>query len=211
MPSRPSYLLIGVLLATLAAIGLITWIAWYVTQPEPVAAMGEVSSVAVTPSVQIGGPFALTDHMGNSVTEKTWRGKLTLIYFGYGFCPDVCPTELQIMSNALDALKARGESVQPLFITVDPERDTQEFLADYVTHFHPRLIGLTGSKESIAKAAKAFRVYYEKVEDGSSTDYLMNHSSFIYLMGRNGEFLTMFRAGSDAATMARTIASYLDK
>ena len=211
MPFRPSYLLIGVLLATLAAIGLTTWITWYVTRPSPAVQVGEVSSVAIAPSVQIGGSFALTDHTGRAVTDKTWHGKLMLIYFGYGFCPDVCPTELQIMSNAVDALEKKGESVQPLFITVDPGRDTAQFLADYVTHFHPRLTGLTGSDDAIEKAAEAFRVYYEKVDDDSSTDYLVNHSSFVYLMGRDGSFLTMFRSGTDPATMARTIAAYLDK
>lgn len=211
MSSRPSYQLIGALLAALAAIGLITWVAWYLTRPAPIGQMGEVRSVAVPPTVQIGGPFSLTDHQGHAVTDEAWRGKLMLIYFGYGYCPDVCPTELQIMSNALDALEDDAERVQPLFISVDPTRDTVEFMADYVSHFHPSMVGLTGSPEAIAKAAKAYRVYYEKVEDESLTDYLVNHSSFIYLMGPDGKFLTMFRAGTDPATMARTIASYLGK
>lgn len=210
MSSRPSYLLIGSLLAALAAIGLITWIAWDLMRPAPAVQAGDVSSVAIPPTIRIGGPFTLTDHNGRTVTDETWRGKLMLIYFGYGFCPDVCPTELQIMSSALDALEDDAARVQPLFITVDPERDTVDFLADYVTHFHPRLVGLTGSMDAIEKVASEYRVYYEKVkDDSSSTEYLVNHSSFVYLIGPDGDFLTMFRSGTNPATMARTIISYL--
>jgi len=204
-------MLIGALLATLAAIGLIAWVVWYKTRPVPVMQVGSVSSTAVTPTIQIGGPFALTDNKGRAVTDKTWRGKLMLIYFGYGYCPDVCPTELQIMSNALDAMGKDAKRIQPLFITVDPKRDTVAFLADYVSHFYPRLIGLTGSPEAIRKVADEYRVTYEKVEDDSdaSADYSIDHSSFIYLMGTDGRFLTMFNTGTDAVTLARTIKSYL--
>ena len=120
MVSRPSYPLIAVLLVALAAIGLITWVAWSLTGPTPRVQVGDVRTVAVAPTVKIGGPFTLIDHTGRTVSDATWRGKLMLIYFGYGFCPDVCPTELQIMSGALDALDDEDAArVQPLFITVD--------------------------------------------------------------------------------------------
>ena len=108
----------------------------------------------------IGGPFALIDHTGKPRTDKDFRGKLLLIYFGYSYCPDVCPTDLQQIGLAVDGLGADGEAVQPLFITLDPERDTAAHLADYVPLFHPRLIGLTGSAEEIRRAALAYKVYY---------------------------------------------------
>jgi len=209
MPSRPSYLLIGALLTALVAIALISWTAWEMSRPVPVVQFGGVRSVAVAPSVQIGGPFTLTDHTGRTVTDEAWRGKFMLIYFGYGFCPDVCPTELQIMSSALDVLEDDAERIQPLFITVDPERDTVEFMADYVSNFHPSMIGLTGQTAAIQAAAAAYRVYFKKVEDDSSAEYLVDHTSFVYLMGPDGKFLTMFRAGAEPQDMARTVASYM--
>lgn len=209
MVSKPSYPLIVVLLAALAAIGLITWVAWTLTRPAPRVQVGDVRTVAVAPTVKIGGPFTLVDHTGRTVTDATWRGKLLLVYFGYGFCPDVCPTELQIMSGALDALGEDAARVQPLFITVDPERDTVEFLADYVSHFHTNLIGLTGTQEAVNEAATAYRVYHKKVVEDSATDYLVDHSSFVYLIGPDGNLLTMFNTGTDPRTMAQTILSYL--
>jgi protein SCO1/2 len=132
-----------------------------------------------------------------------------LIYFGYTFCPDVCPTELQAMSQAIDGLGDEAGKVTPVFITVDPERDTVEQLAGYAEHFHPRLIALTGTTEQVAAAAKAYRVYYRKVEDESTTDYMMDHSSIIYLMGPNGRFLTHFSYGTGPDKMAEKIREYL--
>jgi len=106
----------------------------------------------------IGGPFALVDHTGKARTDEDFRGKLLLIYFGYSYCPDVCPTDLQQIGLAVGRLGIAGEAVQPLFITLDPERDTATHLADYVTLFHPRLIGLTGSAEQIRRMALAYKV-----------------------------------------------------
>ena len=143
--------------------------------------------------MDIGGPFELVDQQGAPVTDKTFSGRYMLIYFGYGFCPDVCPTELANMAAALDALGSKSENIQPLFITVDPERDTPEFLADYVVNFHPRLIGLTGTPEQVKTAAKAYKVYYAKAGKPGEADYLMDHTSFVYLMGPDGRFLSLFR------------------
>src|SRR3546814_316867 len=113
------------------------------------------------------------------------------------------------MADALDKLVDRAKAVQPLFITVDPARDTVDFLADYVSNFHPRLVGLTGSAEDIAAVAKAYRVFYSKVGDPKATDYLVDHSSFVYLMGPDGDFLTMFRYGTSAEDMAKAIGTHL--
>jgi protein SCO1/2 len=120
------------------------------------------------------------------------------------------PTELQNIAVALDARGQDAAAVQPLFITVDPERDTVEFLADYVANFHPRLLGLTGQKAQTGAAAKAYRVYHARADGQSGAGYLVDHSAFTYLMSRDGAYLTMFRAGTDPQAMARTIASYID-
>jgi len=158
----------------------------------------------------VGGPFELVTHEGKTVTEKDFRGDYLLIYFGFTYCPDVCPTELQIMSTALEELGAEAEKVQPLLITIDPERDTPEALAQYVGHFHPRLIGLTGTPERIAAAARAYRVYYAKVEDESLSDYTMDHSSIIYFMGPDGDFLGHFGPGTAPEKMAERMKELME-
>jgi protein SCO1/2 len=152
----------------------------------------------------IGGPFALVDHTGRAVTEKDFAGKPMLVYFGYTSCPDVCPTELQNMSLALDALGEAAEEIQPVFITVDPARDTVPVLADYVKHFGPGFVGLTGSEEQVSAAAKAYRVYYARGA-GDDVAYLMDHSSFVYLMGPDGDYLTHFAPNTPPEEMAQRI------
>lgn len=160
----------------------------------------------------IGGPFELTDHQGNRVTEKDYAGQYKLIYFGFTYCPDVCPTELQTMSAALEEMGENAEKVQPLLITIDPERDTPEALAQYVGHFHSRLVGLTGTPEEIAAAAKAYRVYYAKVEDeNSSAEYTMDHSSVLYFMGPDGSFLTHFGPGTAPSAMAQRMNKLIEE
>ncbi|QDW41809.1 SCO family protein [Bradyrhizobium sp. KBS0727] len=159
----------------------------------------------------VGGPFELTDHTGKVRTERDFRGKLMLVYFGFTYCPDICPADLQAIGLALDKLGADADSVQPLFITVDPERDTTKHLAEYVPMFHPRLIGLTGSAEAIRNAADAYKVYYAKVdppkesvkEDGGY--YTVDHTAFIYLMDREGNYLGFFPPGTSADRMVEII------
>lgn len=158
----------------------------------------------------VGGPFELVSHQGERVTDKDFRGKYMLVSFGYTYCPDVCPTELQVLSAALDALGEKARNIQPIFITIDPERDTVAALAQYMPSFHPRYIGLTGSPEAIAKAAKAYRVYYAKSANKSGEDYLMDHSSIIYLMDKEGTFLKHFSYGTDARTLAKAIEKAID-
>ncbi len=160
----------------------------------------------------IGGPFTLIDHKGNAKTEEDFKGKYMLVYFGYSYCPDICPTDLQKMANALDMSKPKSENVQPIFITIDPERDTPDQLASYVSSFHPRLIGLTGTIENITKAKKAYKVYGVKVDkDGKpaknieGTDYLMDHSPQTFLMDRDGGFIRYFRFSDSAKDMAAAI------
>jgi protein SCO1/2 len=156
----------------------------------------------------IGGPFALIDHTGKLRTDEDFRGKLLLIYFGYTYCPDVCPTDLQQIGLAIDGLGAGAEAVQPLFITLDPERDTAEHLADYVPLFHPRLIGLTGSAEQIRRVALAYKVYYAKYPP-DSPDYVIDHSSFVYLVDEAGKYIGFFPPGTTANRMIEIITPNL--
>jgi len=164
-----------------------------------------------TRSVSIGGPFELTDQTGKTVTDQDFRGKYMLIYFGYTFCPDVCPTSLGIISDALDQLTpAQLDKVVPIFISVDPERDTPEALADFVPNFHDKLIGLTGTPAQIKAAARAYRAYFAKVnEDDPDGNYLMDHSSITYLMGPDGKYVTHFSHGTPPDAMAKRLAEIL--
>jgi protein SCO1 len=159
-------------------------------------------SAGISAAVAVGGPFSLLDDHGQPVTDQTWRGRWMLVYFGYTFCPDVCPTELQTIAAALEKLGPQAKAVVPLFITIDPERDTPAALANYVKLFDDRLIGLTGSPDQIASVARAYRVYYAKVTPKDSISYLMDHSSFIYLMGPDGKLRSLFRPGESAQELA---------
>jgi protein SCO1/2 len=153
----------------------------------------------------IGGPFTLTDQHGEQVTEQDFAGRFMLIYFGYTFCPDICPTSLTVMTAALDRLPAdQAAQVVPILITVDPARDTVEQLAAYAPLFHPRLVALTGSEEQVRQAARAYRVYYHVPEEGGDA-YLVDHSTFVYLMGPDGGYRTHFAIDASPEAMAAAI------
>ena len=157
----------------------------------------------------IGGPFSLTDHTGRRVTEKDFLGRYTLVLFGFTFCPDVCPSGLQVMSAALDQLGPRAARVTPILISVDPERDTPAQLATYVQSFHPRLLGLTGTPEELQVVAKAYRVYFKKVKDERAADYTIDHTALIYLMGPDGTYVTHFTPATRSDQMADRLAKLL--
>ncbi|HEX7074198.1 MAG TPA: SCO family protein [Hyphomicrobiaceae bacterium] len=174
---------------------------------DSLQAPSQVTSIG---KAAVGGPFTLTDHTGRRVTDKDFRGKYMLVYFGFTFCPDVCPSGLQVISAALDELGPKADKITPIFITVDPERDTPEQLAQYVSSFHPRLIGLTGTPEEIQAVAKEYRVYYRKVKDEKSTaEYTVDHTSIIYLMNPQGEFVTHFTHATPVATMVEKLKKVL--
>src|SRR5262245_28083645 len=157
----------------------------------------------------IGGRFELTDQNGTKVTDQTFKGRLMLIYFGFTYCPDACPTALGIMSAAIDKLDTASDRVVPILITVDPERDTPQVLKDYVSNFHPRMTGLTGTKEQIAQVAKAYRVFYQKAPGPTPDDYLMDHTLLIYLMDGDGKYLTHFGPDATPDQMADEIRKHL--
>jgi protein SCO1/2 len=165
--------------------------------------------VQLPQGMALGGPFHLTDQTGRRVTEADFPGRFMLVYFGFTYCPDVCPTELGTMIAALDVLGDAANRVTPVFITIDPERDTSEAMADYVARFDPRLIGLTGTPEQIAAVARAYRVFYAKVERPETTQYLMDHSSFIYLVGPDGRVRALFRPQTSPEAIAQAVRAQL--
>ena len=149
----------------------------------------------------IGGPFTLVDGDGNTVTDRDFRGKWMLVYFGYTHCPDACPTALQDMANARDMLApAKQGEVALLFISIDPERDTPALMKDYVSNFAAPITALSGSQEQIAKAAREYRVYFAK--HATADGYDMDHSSIIYVMSPDGAFVTSFSHQSTPAQIA---------
>jgi protein SCO1/2 len=170
--------------------GLIALLALPDARERLVQAFAPVAGVG---KAQVGGPFSLVDHTGKRVTDKDFRGRFLLVYFGFTHCPDICPTGLQVMAAALDQIGPKAERITPVFITLDPERDKPAELAEYVKSFHPRLVGLTGSDAEIADVARAYRVFYKKAKDEKSTaGYTVDHTSILYLMDTKGEFVAHF-------------------
>ena len=168
-----------------------------------------VGGIKMSGTPLIGGPFHLTDDQGRARSDADFRGKLLLIYFGYTTCPDLCPTTLATMGDALDRLGKEASQVAPLFITVDPERDTVEHLKGYAEQFGPGMIGLTGSPEQIADVAHAYKVYYHKADAKPGETYLMDHSSIVYLMDRDGRYLANFGPDSTAEDIAQAVKAHL--
>ena len=163
-----------------------------------------VTMVAPMAGIEIGGPFTLTDQDGKTVTEKTYEGKYMLVYFGFTSCPMICPTGLRKMAQVMDKI-GNPPQMAPVFITVDPERDTPEVMKDYVKQFHPRLAGLTGSKGQVESVEKTYRVFAARAQDESLSDYTMDHSSFTYLMSPDGKLLALYRDSDTADYMADDI------
>ncbi len=163
------------------------------------------------PPLDFGGPFALVDQDGRPRTDKDFLGHYLRVYFGYARCPILCPSNLAEMTAALDELGALAARVRPIFITVDPARDTPEVLKRYIANFHPRLIGLGGTERQVAAAARVYRVHRVKVvaKDAGANDYLVSHSPNFYLMGPDGKFLTLMPHGTDAPAIARILRKYL--
>jgi len=160
------------------------------------------------------GPFSLVDHNGRNVTDKDYRGKFMLIFVGYTYCPDVCPTELGTIANALDLLGPDAAKVQPIFISVDPERDTPEVMADYVSAFYPTMVGLTGTPEQVAAAAESYHARYNKMSlsegEDIGDDYFVGHTSATYLIGPKGRGLHVFNYGDSSEEMAARIQHFIN-
>lgn len=164
------------------------------------------------PAAGIVPRYVLMDHRGRAVTDQDFPGRFQLISFGYTFCPDICPTTLAEMSLIMDKLGKQGERLQPLFVTVDPERDTPEVLRRYTAFFHPRIIGLSGSPELVRRVADHFKVRYEKHwEPGAAKDkYSVDHSAGMYLLGPDGRYITKFAYATPPAEVAERIRRLMD-
>jgi protein SCO1/2 len=178
---------------------------WYESSQVP--RLGQVITSGVA---QVGGPFKLTDQSGKTVTAADFRGRYMLIYFGYSFCPDVCPTTLSVMADALNKMGAGGSRITPVFITIDPERDTPAVLKDYMAAFGPRFVGLTGSPDAIKAVEKEYRVYaVKKPVDPANPKrgYGMDHSSVIYLMGPDGKMVAFYDEAISPDDLAKDLRS----
>jgi protein SCO1/2 len=200
--SRRAWLASGLLLAAPAAAAAAWWLQ-PAAEPDLPPGPGEIQ---LPGGFQLGGSFSLVDQDGQPRTERDFLGRWTLLYFGYSFCPDICPTELATLAAALDLLPATlADQVRPVFVTIDPERDTPAQLKRYLPLFHPRLMGLTGTPAQVAPVVKAFRVFAEKRVVEGASDYLMDHSSLFYLLGPDGRLRTILRGGIPAETLAGSL------
>lgn len=201
MPKFALPLTAGAIVVILAAA------AWFALTPAPRHSSPAMYNIA---GAQIGGPFELTDHRGQRVRSEDLIDRPTLIYFGYTFCPDVCPIDTQIMADAVDILEEKKIEVQPVFITIDPARDTVEELALFAEAIHPRMVALTGTETEIRAAADAYKVFYSKQEiEGSAAEYLMNHSAQTYLMVPGKGLAAVFRRDFPAEQIADDVEKIL--
>jgi cytochrome oxidase Cu insertion factor (SCO1/SenC/PrrC family) len=191
----------GLLLGGVAAIAIF---------PQSRERLFPQSGPQTTGKALVGGPFTLTDQTGKQVTDKDFRGRYMLVFFGFTACPDICPAGLQLISAALDKVGAKAQNVTPIFISVDPARDTPDKLAAFVKNFNDRIVGLSGTPEQIAAVTKAYKVFYEKTpNEAAPAEYGMNHTSIIYLMGPDGEYVTHFTPTTSVDAMAEKLSKLL--
>lgn len=199
------------LAAALVTVGFLGWTGWMVLQRQ---GAGDDRFAACrqgqTGGADIGGPFSLLDKDGNTVTDQDVLTGPTLVYFGYTFCPDVCPLDMSRNAEVADILEEQGMELNLLFITVDPARDTPQIAGEFADNVHPRATGLSGSPEQIAAAAKAYRVYFKKQDGGDPEFYLVDHSAFSYLMLPGTGFADFYKHGAPADEVAKGAACFLD-
>lgn len=174
-----------------------------------IAAHRNVESVATGETANIGGPFKLVDQDGATRTDQDYRGKYMLVFFGYTYCPDVCPTTLAVMKSALDMMGSRAANIVPLFITVDPKRDTPAKLKTYLSSFGSHFVGLTGDDKAIAAVAKEYRVYYQVHPAEKGDDYTVDHSGVVYLMDRGGNYVANYSLDNSPDMMAQDLLKHL--
>ena len=196
-----SVVLFALPVAVLALVGGLLW--RYAEQRGPEPMTGSEEQV-------LGGPFELIDQRGSLRHDSDFRGHWMLITFGYTYCPDVCPTTLNTISVALDILARRriehADQIVPVFVSIDPERDSPAVLADYASHFHPALVALTGSPEQVAAAAERYEVQYRKAGDVESDDYFMDHSAYLHLIGPDGSYIARFQPTITPEKLAGALA-----
>jgi protein SCO1/2 len=194
-------------LAAAGVAGLLGWSTWYILSNRADDAFAECRQGQIAGG-DIGGPFTLLDPTGKSVTDKDVITKPTLVYFGYTFCPDVCPFDMARNVEAVDLLDAQGFDVTPVFISIDPERDTPDAMGDYAYNMHPKLIALTGSEDQVKAASLAYKTYYKR-QPSEDEFYLVDHSTFTYLMLPDQGFVDFFRRELTSEQMAESVACFL--
>lgn len=194
-------LAVAAVAAVLAGLGA----TYYVTQTGSDSSSCSSSTVAG----DIGGPFELVNQNGETVTDVDVITEPSLVYFGYTFCPDICPFDVARNADAIDILAERGVSATPVFITIDPERDTVDVVSDYAYNMHERMIALTGTPEQVSAASKAYKTYYKAQHDGSQ-EYLVDHSTFTYLVLPEQGFVQFFRRDTTAEQMADVVQCYAE-
>ena len=182
---------------------------WWLQQEPAQRSAAELMDVLMWNREPVGGSFRLIDHTGRARTDADFRGKLTLMYFGFTMCSEVCPTDLKAMAGALDKLGALGDAVQPVFITIDPERDSPAQLERYVALVHPRLIGLTGEARQIRRIADAYKVYYARTEPSIQNSTGVDHTGFVFLLDGDGKYIGFFPPGTSADRMVEIIRPQL--
>lgn len=194
----------------LAALTGILLAGFALAQPQPDRGQAtRLMNELMSGNAQVGTPFTLTNQHGRKTSLADFRGKLVLLYFGYTTCPDVCPTDLAALARAVESLGKDGAQVQPVFITLDPARDTRELLREYAKAFHPRLVALSGSEAEIQRIAAAYKVYYEKSTLPNSKIYLIEHTAFTFLLDRHGKYLLFFPPGTPPERMTAMLREQL--
>lgn len=198
---------------TIAFLGIAFFIIYTQLQRYPAHSDTHSQSMIDSPidNVEIGGPFSLTDHHGKPCTSDQFKGQYMLVYFGYSYCPDACPLALQNITKALHLLKRDRDQVKTIFITLDPERDTVEQLNLYSSNYDPNFYFVTGKQEDIDKVASAYKTFAKKMEDSSTTEYLVDHSTLIYFMDREGKLAAYFPHSTDPETLSRTLRDTMKK
>ncbi len=196
--------------AAVAVVGLLGATMYYASRAGSDDAFADCRESAIAGGAgSIGGPFTLVDETGKTVTDEDVFTKPSLVYFGYAFCPDVCPADTARNAEAVDAAAALGYDVQPVFISVDPDRDTPEVVAEFTDYLHEDMLGLTGSVEQVKAASQAYKTYYRK-HDGDPDYYLVDHSTFSYLVLPEKGFVEFFKRDESAEGLANKMACYLD-
>lgn len=200
------FAIVAVVIAAVAVAGM--WLSTWLSGPSDQFAVCRSSQIAGGGS-QIGGPFTLINSQGQTVTDKEVLTEPSLLYFGYTFCPDVCPLDVSRNADAIDILEENGQSVTPIFISIDPQRDTPEAVGDFAENMHDRMIGLTGTPEQVKAASQAYKTYY-KAHPADDDYYLVDHSTFSYLVLPDHGFVEFFRRDIEAPEMAKKIGCFLD-
>lgn len=195
----------------ISVLGLLLLFSWLGSHALPGNQTTQIEGTSAAGEALIGGHFELVNAQGFTMTEKNFSGKYMLIFFGFTHCPDVCPTSLMVIKNALDMLTPEANAkITPIFVTLDPERDTPKVIGEYAQHFDDKLVALTGSPAQIKQAADAYKVYYAKVPNKKSpANYMMDHSGFIYLMGPDGKYITHFPYNITAEKLHTALAKNL--